>query len=169
MIGMRFSDLYYVSLKLSFKNYFTNGNNYESLSFRRSCWWILYSLLTKSILCPALKKILFVWPAAVRLYHKILQGNNSFPCYLLPPHMHQQSLRTVAPIQLPGHDWVVTFIFTRWSWSSLYCSLPTASAPQAPTSLYNPHSQREVAHFIQLWQQEDMLIRHQRQRVAQWM
>lgn len=39
-------------------------------------------------------------PDAIRLYHKTLQGNNNFPWSLLP----LQSLRIVAPIQLPGRD-----------------------------------------------------------------
>lgn len=62
-------------------------------------------------------------PDAIRLYHKTLQGNNNFPWSLLP----LQSLRIVAPIQLPGRDWVVTFILTWWSWGSLSPAHPISS------------------------------------------
>ncbi len=50
-----------------------------------------------------------------------------------------------------------------------HCRPPTPSPPQAPASLYTPHSKSEVSHFIQVSRQAVMLICHQRQHVARWM
>lgn len=75
-------------------------------------------LKTWSILFPALVEILLARRGTSWLYHKSCRDITAF---------RVTSCSADAPIQLSVHDWIVTFILTRWSRGSLMPAHPISS------------------------------------------
>ena len=99
--------------------FFTHCNDYESLSYCSSYWRILCSLLQHTQLWYTRYCFLHsrksCYPVQMQSVCITESCREVTAFHVTSSGMHHQSLQTIAPFQLPGHDWVVTFILTRWS------------------------------------------------------
>ena len=132
------------------------------------------TLLHSYILFCALMEILLAWPDAVQLYHKILQGNNSFAYYLLPlytPTVPADSCSCSTAWSWLSCDIHFNQVILRLSVACPPHRRPPTPTRQAPASLDTlvPIKVSEVSLLIQLSQPTIMLIFHQQQHVARWM